>query len=70
MEGKMDNYLQCFKKVYFSDLYGTEEGNKILNAKMNVLDLVESECRIKEEMLIDKYQRYSILLEEFETKIN
>ena len=37
---------------------------------MNVLDLVESECRIKEEMLIDKYQRYNILLEEFETKIN
>lgn len=66
----MENYLQCFKTVYFSELYGTEEGNKILNTKMSVLDLDENECRIKEKMLIEKYQRYSNLLEEFEAKIN
>lgn len=67
---KMSNYLQCFKKVYFSELYGTEEGDKILNTKMSVLDLDERECRVKEQMLIEKYQRYSNLLEEFEAKIN
>jgi len=70
LKDKMENYLQCFKTVYFSELYGTEEGNKILNTKMSVLDLDENECRIKEKMLIEKYQRYSNLLEEFEAKIN
>lgn len=65
MEDKMKSYLDSFKNVYFSGIYGTEEGDMILKTKSKILGLDENECEKNQQMRIDNYEKYLSISKEF-----
>jgi len=70
MADKMESYMESFKNVYFSQLVGTKEGNTILNTKIKLLGLDENECKIREQILIDNYEKYISILKEFNKSLS